>query len=304
MLFPRCSLLKLGQAFGQLDMSFDLLDATPLTSFDQSIPKFKFRWLALFATGWLALSPIESQTEVPSPRPVERTDPNSRIAHEQLLEKAKRGGIDVYFLGDSITRRWGATDPQYRELLKNWTTNFFGWNAANFGWGGDRIENILWRLENGELDGVNPKVIVILAGINNVGTDPGGQEKAHYIASGVRQIVEVCQQKAPAAAVIVTAMFPRNDNMAVMPVINEANRQIAKLGDGKRIRVLDINKKIADENGRFFDGMVNADKLHPTIKAYQVWADALRPIFTEILGPPAASDHAPPPTGDPSVRTK
>ena len=69
--------------------------------------------------------------------------------------KAKQGGIDIYFEGDSITRRWGATD--YPDLLANWKQNFFGWNAADFGWGADTIQNILWRLDNGELDGVNPE---------------------------------------------------------------------------------------------------------------------------------------------------
>ncbi len=90
----------------------------------------------------------------------------------ELLEKARKGGIDIYFVGDSITRRWGATD--YPELLANWKENFFGWNAADFGWGADTIQNILWRLENGELDDVNPQIIVILAGTNNVGAQPGG----------------------------------------------------------------------------------------------------------------------------------
>ena len=84
------------------------------------------------------------------------------------LEKARRGRIDVYFAGDSITRRWGATD--YPDLLAHWTQQFFGWNAANFGWGGDTTQNILWRLHNGELDDVHPKVIVLLAGTNNVGS--------------------------------------------------------------------------------------------------------------------------------------
>src|SRR5688572_25787215 len=97
-----------------------------------------------------------------SDRPAPRNDRNSQIAHGQLLEKAKQGRIDVYFAGDSITRRWGATD--YPDLLANWRTNFFGWNAANFGWGADLVQNILWRLENGEVDNVNPKVIVLLAG--------------------------------------------------------------------------------------------------------------------------------------------
>src|SRR5262245_45970205 len=67
-------------------------------------------------------------------QPVARTDENSRIAHTQLLDKARRGGIDVYFEGDSITRRWGTSDAAYRDFLDNWTRNFFGWNAANFGW--------------------------------------------------------------------------------------------------------------------------------------------------------------------------
>ena len=97
-----------------------------------------------------------------------RTDENSRIAHQQLLEKRKKGRIDVYFTGDSITRRWGTSDAQYKDFLANWTENFFGWNAANFGWGGDTVQNVLWRLQNGELDDVHPKVIVLLAGANNL----------------------------------------------------------------------------------------------------------------------------------------
>src|SRR5262249_5678085 len=95
-------------------------------------------------------------------QPRARTDPNSPTAHRQLLDKATRGRIDVYFVGDSITRRWGATD--YPDFLANWKQNFHGWNAANFGWGGDTIPNILWRLHNGELDPVKPKVIVVMAG--------------------------------------------------------------------------------------------------------------------------------------------
>jgi lysophospholipase L1-like esterase len=233
------------------------------------------------------------------PRP--RSDSNSLLAHQQLVQKAMQGGIDVYFVGDSIIRRWGATDPQYRPLLENWKTNFFGWNAANFGWGADRIENVLWRLENGELDGVHPKVIIVLAGSNNVGTEPGTAEKVEEIAKGLSAIIDVCRAKAPEATIVITAIFPRNDNLAVMPTIKEINRRIARLADGRKIRFLDINDKLADQDGRLFPGMMNPDKLHPTVKAYQVWADALKPILTELLGPPATMDHAPPPTGDPSV---
>jgi lysophospholipase L1-like esterase len=236
-------------------------------------------------------------------RPAARTEGNSLLAHAQLLEKARKGGIDIYFEGDSITRRWGATD--YPDLLANWRQNFFGWNAADFGWGGDTVQNILWRLDNGELDGVNPKVIVLLGGTNNVGRvaqRDGDEAKAADITSGLRAILRTMQAKAPGATIIVTGIFPRNDNIALMATIDEINSNLANLADGKKIRYLNVNDKLAGQDGQLFEGMMNAgDKLHPTVKGYQVWADALRPIFTELLGPPGKEDHAPPPTGDPSA---
>jgi lysophospholipase L1-like esterase len=235
---------------------------------------------------------------------VPRADENSRIAHEQLLEKARKGGIDVYFEGDSITRRWGATD--YPELLANWTKNFFGWNAADFGWGADRVENILWRLENGELDGVNPKVIVLLAGTNNVGNKipaEGIENAAADVTKKLESVVRLLRAKAPKAVIILTGIFPRNDNMAVMPEIDRINAGLARLADGRQIRYLNINDRLADAEGKLLEGMMDErDKLHPALKGYQVWADALKPVLTELLGPPAATDHAPPATGDPSAR--
>jgi lysophospholipase L1-like esterase len=235
-------------------------------------------------------------------RPAPRTDRNSMIAHDQLLDKATRGGIDLYFLGDSITRRWGATD--YPQLLEHWRKSFFGWNAGNFGWGADRTENILWRLENGELDGVHPKVIVLLAGTNNVGNRPGGAAAVAEITRGLAAIIYLCRTKAPDATLIVTGIFPRNDNPAVLPDITNINANLAALADGRRVRYLNVNDQLADAQGMLHDGMMNPDKLHPALPGYQVWADGLRPLLTELLGPPAATDHAPPPTGDPSATTR
>jgi len=223
-------------------------------------------------------------------------------AHADLLEKARKGRIDVYFIGDSITRRWGTSDEQYKTFFENWRRNFFGWNAANFGWGADRIQNILWRLGNGELDDVNPRLIVILAGTNNVGRESpqGGEDpRVPDITSGIKAVLDACQRKAPRATIVLMGITPRNDNMAVMPIINKINSNIAKFGDGKKIRYLNINDKLADGYGKFFEDMTT-DGLHLDVKGYQVWADALKPIFTELLGPPAKEDHAPPPTGDPS----
>lgn len=235
----------------------------------------------------------------PADKATPRTDSNSMLAHQQLLEKRTKGKIDVYFMGNSITRRWGATD--YPQFLENWRANFFGWNAADFGWGADKIEHMLWRVENGELDGVHPKVIVILAGTNNVGTRVGDDAKVADITRGLKALLDLCRAKAPNAAIILTGIFPRNDNIAVMPEIDRINANLAQFADGKRVRYINVNDKLADANGVLFDGMMG-DKLHPTVKGYQVWADALKPLFTELLGPPAATDQAPPPTGDPSAK--
>ena len=263
--------------------------------------KFKILRRPFFKAAGILL-PLLCFAQTPADQPVSRTDQNSLTAHSQLLDKAHRGRIDIYFEGDSITRRWGATD--YPQLLANWKENFFGWNAANFGWGADTIQNILWRLNNGELDGVNPKIIVLLAGTNNVGrtVSPGGDDaKAADITKGLKAVVDTMRAKAPGATFILVAIFPRNDNIAVMATINKVNAEIARFADGKRVRYLNINDRLADKDGKLFPGMMNSDGLHPAIKGYQAWADALKPLFMELLGPPGKQDFAPPPTGDPSA---
>ncbi|CAN5436424.1 hypothetical protein BH09GEM1_BH09GEM1_06860 [soil metagenome] len=148
---------------------------------------------------------------------------------------------------------------------------------------------------------MNPKVIVILAGTNNVGNSTGGDAKIDDITRGIRALVDLCQRKAPGATIILTGIFPRNDNMAVVPEIDRINANIAQFADGRRIRYVSINDKLAGADGRLYDGLT-MDKLHPTVKGYQIWADALKPILAEILGPPAGLDLAPPPTGDPSAK--
>jgi lysophospholipase L1-like esterase len=246
-----------------------------------------------------SVAPAALQQSQPADKPAPRTDANSMLAHQQLLAKRTQGTIDVYFEGNSITRRWGATD--YPQFLENWRANFFGWNAADFGWGGDRVENILWRIENGELDGVNPKVIVLLAGTNNLGRDAGGDEQIADITRGIMALVDLCRRKAPNATIILTGIFPRAGSSGLNLEIERINANIARVADGHAVRYLDINDKLIDHAGKLLDGMT-VDGLHPSLRGYQLWADALKPIFAELLGPPASTDHSPPATGDPSAR--
>lgn len=250
------------------------------------------------------INAFQMQPEQKPYEPSPRTDQNSKTAHDQLVQKTKQGRIDIYFEGDSITRRWGTSDEQYKHFLANWKENFHGWNAGNFGWGADRTQNILWRLNNGELDNVNPKVIVLLAGTNNVGNQSPkeGDTRAVDIPLGIKAIIDTFRLKAPKATIIVMGIFPRNDNMEVMPIINSINTSIAKFADGKKVRYLNINDKMADKDGKLLEGITVSDKLHLDVKGYQVWADALKPILRKLLGPPAKQDLAPPPTGDPSAK--
>lgn len=229
--------------------------------------------------------------------PTPRSDANSLKAHEELVQKAKTGRIDLYFLGDSITRRWGTSDAKWKANLENWNENFFGWNAGNFGWGADKTQNILWRITHSELDGVNPKVIVLLAGTNNL-PDPDSPEQ---ISEGIKTITQECQKRAPTAKIILTGILPRNDQMTLLPKIEATNSLLKRIADGKKIIYLDIARGLADEEGKLYEGMT-IDGLHLSVRGYQVWAEALKPILTKILGKRKTVDFAPPPTGDPSAK--
>ncbi|MCO8122418.1 endo-1,4-beta-xylanase [Stieleria sp. TO1_6] len=230
--------------------------------------------------------------------PHERTDWVSRAAHEQLLRKAKQGKVDIYFQGDSITRRWGATD--YPHLLEHWKKSFHGWNAANFAWGGDNTHNILWRMRNGELDGLIPKIVVLQAGTNNLPWEGAAKQATiDDVVDGVVAIIDEFSQRCPDAAIVLTGLFPRDQNTDLTPTIKEINARLHSLAMDRQIRFLNLNAQLTDAEGRFLPGY-SSDGLHLERPAYEVWASALRPIFQGILGPPAATDDAPNPTGVPS----
>jgi lysophospholipase L1-like esterase len=232
---------------------------------------------------------LQGQPPGPADKPVARNeDPTWVRKHLELLERAKRGNIELYFAGDSITRRW---EGEVRHKA-NWDQNFGGWKSANFGAGGDLLQNLLYRIENGELDGVNPKVIVLLIGTNNVGFVPVEGSNATLVedtTKGIKACLNALRQKAPKAKILLMGITPRNTNgtTALMPTINQINSRIAKFADGKTIKYLNINDKLADSDGKLNDGMTE-DGLHLTNQGYQVWADAMKPILIEWLGPPRA----------------
>jgi lysophospholipase L1-like esterase len=222
----------------------------------------------------------------------------SRTIHEWHLTKAKlgKGKIDVYVQGDSIMRRWGVdaeVEPNYAKFYAIWKETFWGYNAADFAWGADTIQNILWRMRNGELDDVNPKVTIFLGGTNNV----SGSNNVEDMTKGLTACVEEMRKKAPDTTLVIIGILPRQAQYQA--TIDAINANLAKLADGKKTRFIDLKEKMMT-NGQVTQGML-ADGLHPDVKGYQVIADAVKPILVEVLGPPKKDDVAPPPTWDPSA---
>ena len=212
-------------------------------------------------------------------RPTPRADNKGWMDHhERNVALAKKGNIDLYFEGDSITDGWTWAGR------RPWQKTFGGWNAGNFGIGGDQTQHVLWRLENGELEGVSPKVFVLMIGTNNMGAS--GED----VVAGGTAVVNTLKEKRPEAKILLLAIFPRKEK-ADDPVrlkLGEVNKQLALLDDGKRVKFLDIGHVFLEPDGTLPKAMF-PDFLHPNEEGYVLWAEAIKPTLTEWLGAPAAT---------------
>jgi lysophospholipase L1-like esterase len=200
--------------------------------------------------------------------------------HEGFVAQAKSGGIDILFMGDSITDFW-------RNRGSNvWNQFYAPQHAANFGISGDRTQHVLWRMDNGELDGIHPKVVVLMIGTNNTGKERDKKTPRNtpaQVIEGVTAVVNDIRAKLPASKILLLAIFPRGDGGPEQQAqINEINPAIAKLADGKMIVFLDIGSKFLDADGTL-PKTVMPDLLHPNEHGYQIWADAMNPTLDAML---------------------
>lgn len=221
--------------------------------------------------------PIQPLPTPPLPRTAENAvTPVDRnpIRHAQFLARTKEGKIDLLFLGDSITDGW----PRNGE----WTwLKFAPYNPADFGVSGERTEDVLWRITHGELDGITPKLTVLMIGTNNIGQHK--DEKPEWTAAGIKKVVETIHAKLPQTKVLLLAVFPRNAKAApVRAEVDAINAEIAKLDDGKTTRYLDIGHVFLDGQGEIPHDVM-ADGLHPTAKGYELWYDAMKPMLDEMM---------------------
>lgn len=226
---------------------------------------------------------VMEKADVPVPRPG-----NWMRRHDTYVAKAKAGGVDLYMLGDSITDNWG-NNQAYR---KSWEKYLGGWKPGDFGISGDRTQHVLWRITNGELDGVTPKAIVLMIGTNNLPPNPANMPNApEEVAAGIKKIVGVLREKQPQAKILLLGVFPRADARAgadIMTKIDAINNIIKTYDDGKMVKYLNINEKFLNAEGKLTKEIM-PDLLHPNEKGYEIWGEAITPVLTEWLGAPAAT---------------
>lgn len=231
-------------------------------------------------------APAASTPKVDASAAIPKKDDGTFLKrHESFLARAKAGPIGLLFLGDSITNNWTRA-PHI------WQYYYEKYQPANFGIGGDQTQHVIWRIENGELDGIHPKVVVLMLGTNN-----SASYTADDIAAADKKIVGLIRAKIPETKVLLLAIFPRGarkdakgaitdaavaDAAKRMAVIGAANAELAQLDDGVNVRYLDIGDKFLGQDGKI-PFTIMPDQLHPTPAGYQLWAEAMQPLLTEMM---------------------
>ncbi len=196
--------------------------------------------------------------------------------HQQKLERIKQGNVELLFIGDSITQGWE------NEGKKVWDKYYAARNAVSLGFGGDRTENVLWRLNNGEISGISPKVAVLMIGTNNTGHR---MEKPQYVAAGIQKIIATLKQKLPHTKILLLAVFPCGETPHDTARVNntEINALIENFADNKSVYFLNINQYFLDAEGRL-SREVMPDLLHLNQASYGIWAEKMEPMLKMLLG--------------------
>jgi lysophospholipase L1-like esterase len=198
-----------------------------------------------------------------------------RVIHDRFLKRIKDDPkIDLLFVGDSITWRW-ALAPDV------WKAHYGKYDAANFGDGGAYTQHVLWRLENGELEGIRPKVVVLLVGINNLYHSPANTPE--QTAAGIKKILDTIHEKLPQTKVLLLGIFPyRAKDSGPRKAAAAVNAIISKFDDGNKTRYLGLWDQFLQPDASISKEVMN-DGLHPTPKGYEIWATNMEPLLQEMM---------------------
>ncbi|HLX94994.1 MAG TPA: GDSL-type esterase/lipase family protein [Verrucomicrobiae bacterium] len=218
---------------------------------------------------------------------IPRLSPGFMGRHKAFVKIAKAGNIDLLFMGDSITDWWrnpGGTNgfprgPHGAYAGKPVFDKYFGsLKVANFGIAGDTTQGVLWRLQNGEGQGYQPKAIMLMIGTNNT-----GRNRAPEIAEGVAAVVQELRKDFPDAKILLLGIFPRSTpTSSVRAEITQINPMISRLDDGKHVFYRDIGSKFLAPDGTIPKDIMS-DGLHPTTQGYEIWAQAVKDPLARML---------------------
>lgn len=238
---------------------------------------------ALVLARCAALAQPATEAKGAKPKPatvvaVNRPDAWWMGRHNAMNERVKKGNVDVVFIGDSITQGWEG------EGKKVWEEFYAKRNAVNLGIGGDQTQHVLWRLGHGNIDGISPKLAVVMIGTNNAHSNQPAET-----AAGIGAIVRTLRAKLPETKILLLAIFPRgaDDNDALRKKNAEVNqriqRRLQRAGAGDTVTFLDIGPKFLDPEGKLTKEIM-PDLLHLSPKGYQIWAEAIEPDVAKVMG--------------------
>lgn len=222
-----------------------------------------------------------AQTNGPSPTnrcvvPLQREG----TAYDRFLAinqhvKENEEQAEVIFVGDSITQGWEGNGKAV------WEKYYASRHALNLGIGSDHTQHVLWRLDHGNIDGLHPKVAVVLIGVNNV---PDDSNTPRMVLEGVTAVVHKLREKLPETKVLLLGIFPlREDFNAQRAKALQVNQALHKLEDGKGIYFLDIGHLFIQPDGKIPRSLMR-DFLHPSPEGYRIWAEAMEPTLARLLG--------------------
>ena len=207
--------------------------------------------------------------------PAQRADQWWGPHHNAVNERLKQGNVDLLFIGDSITHGWENTGKE------SWDTYYAPRNAVNMGFSGDRTQHVLWRLDNSNLEGLSPKLAIIMIGTNN---SNGNDNTAEEIADGIIAVCHRLRTKLPNTRILLLAIFPRNAGPSAQRQKNaRASLLASRAADGKMIHYLDINSKFLTRDGLLTKDIM-PDYLHPNKAGYKIWAEAIEPKVAKLMG--------------------
>jgi len=203
--------------------------------------------------------------------------------HQEVNARVQKGNVDLIFIGDSITQGWEGDGKEV------WDRYYAPRNAVDLGFSGDRTQHVLWRLDNGNIDGISPKAAVLMIGTNNF-----EENSAEEIGAGIAAIIEELRAKLPNTKVLVLAVFPRGEKPSeVRDKLTKASSIAAAKADGAMVHFLDIGPRFLEADGAISKEIM-PDFLHLTRKGYTIWAEAVEPKLAELLGEPALPAGPPP----------